>query len=111
MILLVIWRIERIRETRGQHTIPEVVPLQQIAYNAFAIQQVIAHTPKELQVQMLDLVIVLLLVLFTHILFLDRMLLCQARVSQHCTRVDNFCCVATPSITAYRSIRAETISF
>src|SRR5947209_7203198 len=54
VILPVILFVESIRETSGKHAIPEVVPLQQITYNAFAIQQVIANTPQEFEVQALD---------------------------------------------------------
>jgi hypothetical protein len=72
VILPVIWFVESIRETSGEHAIPEVVPLQQITYNAFAIQQVIANTPKEFEVQALDRIDICLLLFFSHWSFIPR---------------------------------------
>jgi hypothetical protein len=49
-----------------KHAIPEVVPLQQISYHAFAIQEIIAYASKKLEEQVLDIVNVFLLSLFSH---------------------------------------------
>ncbi len=46
MVPLVILFVEGERETRGKHTIPEVVPIQQITYNALTIQEVITYAPE-----------------------------------------------------------------
>jgi hypothetical protein len=48
------------------------VPLQQITYNAFAIQQVIANTPQEFEVEALDRIDICLLLFFSHWLFIPR---------------------------------------
>jgi hypothetical protein len=48
------------------------VPIQQITYNTFAIQQVKAYTPEEFEVQALDIIDVCLLLFFSHWWFIPR---------------------------------------
>ena len=74
MVLLLFLCVERIWEARGKHAIPEVVPLKQISYHAFAIQEIIAYVPEKLEEQVLDIVDVFLLSLFCHRWFLHYML-------------------------------------
>jgi hypothetical protein len=70
MVLPVFLCVERRRESRGKHAIPEVVPAQQISYHAFAIQEIIAYALQKLEEQVLDIVDVFLLSLFSHRWFL-----------------------------------------
>ena len=51
VVLRVTLVVDSVRETRREHTLPEIVPIQQITYNAFAIQEGITDAPQELEVQ------------------------------------------------------------
>jgi len=74
VVLLVILCLESVRKTCREHAIPQVVPIQQILYYTFAFQEVIVYAPKKLEEQVLDIVDILLLSLFSHVASPSRLL-------------------------------------
>jgi hypothetical protein len=57
VVLVVLFFQRRVGETHGEYAVPEVVPLQQITYNAFAIQEIKTYAPKKFEVQVLNIII------------------------------------------------------